>query len=418
VTKKDEVELHRRLKRLGRTSSTQVKKTRTKALSLKGLPDGELLGTSFGQAYRVDSQYALDHLHGNSPLSYPLSIPTALVAEVARKPELKDVSFDRFLFLDTETTGLAGGAGTLIFLVGIGYFEENNFQLRQYFLRDPSEEMGMLELLLGDIERAAGFVTYNGQAFDLPILENRYIISLRRQVSLHSIPNLDLLHLARRLWSRTLPDCSLTTVESHVLGVRRSEADVPGSWIPGMYLDFLRTGDASQMSRVIYHNLIDILSLVSLTGEVINRFQQDNMISLSASEALAVARWHQNSGRGTSAEQAFRQAISSSSPELRLEALRWYTDHLKREGRRADAQEWWIAWHEHDPTDPRPCVELAKYFEWELRDIPKAFEWSQHALQCLTHWPADWQRDKAWKEVENRLKRLGRKLGLDTTNPE
>jgi uncharacterized protein YprB with RNaseH-like and TPR domain len=408
--KKDEVELRRRLKRLGRAQSRSMQRSASSAFPIKGLPDGEIIDTHFGQTYRIVSQYDLDHLHGNHPLSNALSFPASLAADVARKPELEDVELARLLFLDTETTGLAGGAGTLIFLVGVGYFEEGKFHLNQYFLRDPGEEMGMLDLLQGDIEKSAGFVTYNGQAFDLPILENRYIIALRRQVPLLSSPNLDLLHLARRLWSRSLPDCTLSTVESHVLGVKRSEEDVPGSWIPGMYLDYLRTGDASEMSRIIYHNLIDILSLVSLTGEILKRFEKDDMVSLSGSEALAVARWHQDSGRGTSAEEAFQRAISSSEVDLRLNALRWYTTHLKREGRRTEAVKWWVMWHGLAPSDHRPCIELAKYYEWEIRDPAEAYEWSQNALQCLTHWPADWRRDNAWKEVENRIKRLTKKL--------
>jgi uncharacterized protein YprB with RNaseH-like and TPR domain len=416
VTKKDEVELRRRLKRLGRAQSRSTKKASSAEHLSKGLPDGEVIDTTFGKAYRIVSQYDLDHLHGKYPLSDVLSFAPSLAADVARKPELSEVPLDQLLFLDTETTGLAGGAGTLIFLVGVGYFEQDNFHLRQYFLRDPAEEMGMLDLLQSDIEKSAGFVTYNGQAFDLPILENRYIIALRRQIPLLSSPNLDLLHLARRLWSRSLPDCSLTTVESHVLGVTRSEADVPGSWIPGMYLDYLRTGNASEMSRIIYHNLIDILSLVSLTGEVLKRFEKNDVISLSGSEALAVARWHQDSGRSTSAEDAFQRAISSSRLDLRVDAHRRYTDYLKREGRRKEAVALWIMWHELAPSDHRPCIELAKYFEWEVRDLGEAYEWSQRALQCLTHWPADWRRDKAWEEVENRLKRLTRKLAQKNSN--
>lgn len=418
MTKKDEVELRRRLKRLGRTRSQVKRSSPSNAYPEKGLPDGEVIETTFGQAYRIDSHYPLNHQHGLTPLSSVLSFPTSLTADVARKPELQDIPVNQLLFLDTETTGLAGGAGTLIFLVGVGTFEDNAFHLRQYFLRDPGEEMGMLDLLQEDIDKASGFVTYNGQAFDLPLLENRYIIALKRRIPLLSSPNLDLLHLARRLWKRSLPDCTLPTVESHVLGVERSEADVPGSWIPGMYLDYLRTGDASEMSRIIYHNLIDILSLVSLTAEVLNRYEKGDVISLSGSEALAVARWHQDLGRGLPAEEAFKRAISSSKLDLRLDALRWYTTHLKQAGRRADAVEWWNTWYELSPSDHRPCIELAKYFEWEMKDLERAYEWSQQALQCLTHWPADWRRDRVWQEIEHRLKRLTQKLEVAKSSQE
>jgi uncharacterized protein YprB with RNaseH-like and TPR domain len=378
----------------------------------QGLPEGDVIETSFGSTYRLEARYPTDHQHGNYLLSTALSFPSRLAAEVVRNPALSMTSLDQMMFLDTETTGLAGGAGTLVFLVGVGYFEGNEFFLRQYFLRDPAEEMGMLTLLQDDLEKAAGFVTYNGQAFDLPLLENRYVISLKKRLSLVASPNLDLLHVARRLWQRSLPDCKLSTVESHVLGVERTEADVPGAWIPGMYLDYLRTGDASEMSRVIYHNLIDVLSLVSLTGQVLTRFEVGDPVSLSSGEALAIARWHQDSGRASPAELAFKRAISSSKVELRIEALRRYSAHLKRDGRRADAVELWQLWHDLSPEDDRPCIELAKYYEWERKDIDVAMEWAQRALQCLTHWPDDWRRERAWAEVENRLKRLDRKRGL------
>jgi len=409
VTKEESAELRRRLKRLGGRKSVSSKGKSPQTHPVQRLPEGDVIETSFGSTYRLEARYPTDHHHGKFQLSQTLSFPSKLAAELVRKPKLSTTSVDQLLFLDTETTGLAGGAGTLVFLVGVGYFEGNEFFLRQYFLRDPAEEMGMLTLLQDDLDKAAGFVTYNGQAFDLPLLENRYVVALKKRMSLSSSPNLDLLHLVRRLWQRSLPDCKLSTVESHMLGVERSEADVPGAWIPGMYLDYLRTGDASEMSRVIYHNLIDVLSLVSLTGQVLTRFEESDPVSLSGEEALAVARWHQDSGRGSPAELAFKRAISSSKIELKVEALRRYSAHLKREGRRVDAVEQWKLWHELAPEDDRPCIELAKYHEWESNNLESAMQWTQSALQCLTHWPDNWRRERAWAEVENRLKRLDRK---------
>ena len=410
VMKKEPADLRRRLKRLGRHRSKKPKSLSSAFRSIQGLPEGDIIETSFGSTYRLEERFSSDHQHGHFPLSHTLTFPTQLVAEVVRKPELGTTDLDQLMFLDTETTGLAGGAGTLVFLVGIGYFQDREFFLRQYFLRDPAEEMGMLDLLHEDLQRAAGYVTYNGQAFDLPLLENRYVVALKRRLSLVSSPNLDLLHLTRRLWKESLPDCTLSTVERHVLGVERSDADVPGSWIPGMYLDYLRTGDASEMSRVIYHNFIDVLSLVSLTGQVLARFEGSDPVALSGGEALAVARWHQDFGRGSPAELAFKRAVDSSKVDLKIEALRRYSAYLKREGRRVEAVKLWRKWHELSPEDDRPCIELAKFYEWEIHDYLKAMEWSQRALQCLTHWPGDWRRERNWGEIEHRIKRLDQKL--------
>ena len=337
-----------------------------------------------------------------------------LAAEVARQPGLRETSLEQLIFIDTETTGLAGGAGTIAFMVGVGAFVENTFQLRQYFLRDPGEERGMLHALQGDIEVAAGFVSYNGRTFDLPILEMRYMLGLRRHWPLSTWPQLDLLHPARRLWRRSLPDCTLGTIERHQLGVQRTEEDVPGALIPGLYLDYLRTGDASEMGRVVYHNAIDVLTLVGLTIQVLDRYQREDPSQLSGSEALAIGRWHHDAGRLEPAEMAYRKAVSSSELEVRLDALGYLTAHLKRQGRREEAVDGWQMLHSLAPDDPRPCVELAMHYEWHAPNLVEARRWAQEALVCLTHWTDNWRRDQAWASVEHRLARLARKLGSES----
>jgi uncharacterized protein YprB with RNaseH-like and TPR domain len=374
------------------------------------LPAGNELLTPYGKAFRIESEYELDHEHGGEKLSRVLDYPSDLAAEVAQQPDFNEVHLRDLAFIDTETTGLAGGAGTLVFLVGVGAFVEDKFRLRQYFLRDPEEEAGMLSQLEEDLQGASGFVTYNGRAFDLPLLENRYILALRERIALSSNPHLDLLHLSRRLWKNALPNCTLGTVEAQILGVNRTDEDVPGSWIPGMYLDYLRTGDASDMARVIYHNTIDILSLVTLTGQILSRHEDANLSALSESEALAVARWHQDSGRGQSAETAFHQAITSRDDTLRVEALKRFGEMLKRQNRRAEAVEIWQEWHGLAPDDPSPCVELAMYYEWEVKELGDAKSWAQEAMNCLSHWEPNWRRDQIWGELEHRLTRLDRKI--------
>jgi hypothetical protein len=178
-----------------------------------------------------------------------------------------------------------------------------------------------------------------------------------------------------------------------------------------MYLDYLRTGDASQMARVVYHNAVDVLTLVSLAVEVLKRHQRRALSALSGPEALAVARWHQTAGRSDPAEAAFQVALADTKPDLRREALRRYTSQLKRQGRREQAVVGWREWHALAPEDPAPCIELAKHYEWHAKDLQEARRWALAALVCLTHRPADWRRDRAWAEVKHRLDRLARRLG-------
>jgi uncharacterized protein YprB with RNaseH-like and TPR domain len=375
------------------------------------LPPGEMVQTSHGEAFRIATVFPLQHQHGKGTIGDLLSDQVQLAAEIAGHTGLADTPLERLVFLDTETTGLAGGAGTLVFLVGVGMFVEAGFRLRQYVLRDPGEEPAMLEALQQDLEEASGFVTFNGRAFDIPLLEMRYVVGLQRQWSLSSVPHFDLLFPARRLWQRLLPDCTLSTLEREICGVERTGEDVPGSEIPAIYLDYLRSGDAAQMLRVIYHNEVDILSLICLASQILRRHNPEDIPSLSAAEALAVARWHQQAGRSESADLAFAQARARSKRGIRLDVLRYQTLHLKREGRHEEAVEGWCAWTELTPEDPRPFIELAKYFEWKEQDLGEALRWAESALLSLSHWSPGWRRDQAWEAIQHRLGRLTRKLG-------
>lgn len=404
--------LRRRLGRLDRKRRRSPSKIDSEPeLPRKGLPPGEEIDTPFGPAFLIQTQYPIDYLHGSNRLSDILEYDTLIAAEVARQPSLGETSIERLVFIDTETTGLVGGAGTIAFMIGVGAFKDDSFVLRQYFLRDPSEERGMLTALQGDLEFAEGFVSYNGRAFDLPLLEMRYMLGFRHQWSLSTWPQFDLLHPARRLWRMSLPDCTLGTIEQLQLDVHRTEEDVPGSLIPGLYLDYLRSGDASQMSRIVYHNAVDILTLVGLATQILNRHQYEDSSKLSGGEALAIARWHHEAGRLEAAEDAFVRAIKSSKHDVRIDALHRYTTYLKGQDRREEAVEKWQTLHSLIPDDPRPCVELAKYYEWHAKDLEQAQYWAQEALICLSHWEAGWRRDQVWGEIEHRLARLARKAG-------
>jgi uncharacterized protein YprB with RNaseH-like and TPR domain len=409
----DSSELRRRLRRLGRRKRASPRKTPPAINGTAGLPPGEVLQTPHGETYRITRSFALEHVHGAGKLCDLLAHQAQLAGDVAGQAELGEFSIDQFAFLDTETTGLSGGAGTLVFLVGVGAFTDGGFRLHQYFLRDPGEEPALLHALQEDLEAARGFVTFNGRAFDIPLLEMRYVIGLQRRWALGSYPHLDLLFPARRLWQRMLPDCTLSTLERDICGVKRTGEDVPGSEIPSLYMEFLRTGDATDMHRVIYHNEIDVLSLVTLASQILDRYSSDDLDRLAAPEALAVARWHQLGGRSKHADQAYTQARSASVRGIRLDAIRYQTIHLKREGRHEEALEAWRAWCDISPDDPRPCIELAKYYEWHAKDLEQALAWTESALVTLSHWSNDWRRDQVWGEIAHRMKRLSRKLGRE-----
>ena len=396
--------------------SRGARRARTSAL-----PPGEEIETPLGVAFRIDNHFPTNHQHGRVALEDLLSFAPELAAEVAGDHRLLTARLAGWAFVDLETTGLAGGAGTLGFLIGVGSFVPKGFRLRQYFMRAPEEEPAMLHALKHDLKQAEGVVSFNGRVFDLPLLEARSTIALRERWRVSDWPHFDLIYPSRRLWRRSLADCRLATLEQHVLQVTRSEADVPGALIPGMYLDYLRTGDASEMRRVIYHNSIDILSLVGLAAGVLDRYRLPDPGALSGEEALAVARWHQVAGRDGEAEAAYRAAVKGANGrELQAEALRRFSAHLKRAGRRVDAISSWKTWHALAPDDPGPCIELAKYYEWDAKSCEEALNWAEQALSSLAKWPADWRRREAEGDINHRIRRLRRKLkkGRTSARPE
>jgi len=402
--------LQQRLQRIGRNKAARTPPLEKGVRDVSGLHPGKSQETPYGTAFIIETQYPGTHEHGSSPLGSLTHFESRSAAGIAADPSLEGLSLDGLVFLDTETTGLAGGAGTVAFLVGVGKFVEGEFWLRQYFLRDLGQEQAMLHAIEGDLESSAGFVTFNGRSFDVPLLEMRFTLGMRKRIPLTGWPHLDLLYPSRRLWRRALPDCRLNTIEREVLGVQRSGEDIPGDLIPGLYLDYLRTGDSREMERVIYHNAIDILSLVTLTVEVLGRHRPDAFSNLSASEAFGVAQWHQGAGRSEPAELAYRAVIERGDPIVRLEALRHQTAYLKRLGRRDQAVDGWELWHKLKPDDPRPCIELAMYYEWHARDLDMGKTWAEVGLACLSNWANDWRCEEISKDLQHRISRLNRKL--------
>jgi uncharacterized protein YprB with RNaseH-like and TPR domain len=204
--------------------------------------------TPRGDVFIAEQVYLPDYHHGNSPIV--CSPPLSLISQWANDARLADIPLSKFAFLDTETSGLSGGTGTYAFMVGIARFVDDQFLLRQFFMRDPAEEPAMLEAIAEFLAPAQALVTFNGKAFDAPLLSTRY--------RLHHIPipykdysHLDLLPLARRLWRDRLESRALKYLEQHILGLTRSSEEVPGYEIPWLFFDYLRTGCPSSVRRLL-----------------------------------------------------------------------------------------------------------------------------------------------------------------------
>ncbi len=224
------------------------------------LPDGDVVETVVGPCYVRRIEYPLDHRHGDRTLGDLGVIDWPRIGELARDPEL-DVALSDCIFLDTETTGLSGGAGTIVFMCGLGFFERDRFVVEQVFLRCFSEEAGALAHVAARLEEHPTLVTFVGKSFDRHRLAARMTIHKIRSPVLTD-QHLDLYYLARRAWGQDLPDVRLRTVEEQRLGVYRVE-DLPGAEAPYAFLSWIRDR-TGRVDRVFEHNRLDVLSLVTL----------------------------------------------------------------------------------------------------------------------------------------------------------
>lgn len=283
------------------------------------------------------------------------------------------------LFIDTETTGLAGGTGTHVFLVGLGMFVDGGFRVRQYFLRHPGEERALLAAIEAELGASSCLVTYNGSSFDIPLLQTRF------RMHHHQCPlpdkHLDLLHAARAVWKHRLPSCSLGTIERDVLGITRVD-DAPGWMIPQMYFDYLQSRNVNTLANVFAHNQQDIISLARITA-LIHGYQAGIDEPVHPTDRLCVALLRLRLGEIDLALSAISRELNSViiPAHLRFTALRDVSVVLKRHRRYDDALELW----ERGLSDPNRAVrsfcaeELAKHLEHRARDHRRALELARRA---------------------------------------
>jgi hypothetical protein len=371
------------------------------------LEGGELL-TAAGATHAVERIYPPEHLHGDQPL-LPPHIP-AVMATWAKAPHLDGIDPTKVAFLDTETSGLSGGTGTLAFLVGVGRFEEQGFRLVQFFLRTPAEEVAMLSALESFLAPCQVLVSFNGKAFDVPLLRTRYRLNGWSRPPINELDQLDLLHLSRRLWRNTLPRCNLLSLETYILNVCRSAEDVPGWAIPELYFDYLQSGDASPLKNVFYHNAIDIISLVVLLNQAAALLDDSiHEARISGQEWVARGRLYEDQREPSKAAQAYTSAINKGlSEEIYWPTVKRLSLIHKRQGNLEAAIRLWRK--AASRGELYAFVELAKVYEHRLGDIPAALEWTQAAIHLArSSFLTPIQRSRWLPELEHRLARLKRK---------
>ena len=394
---------------------------------------GEMLGgraarNAFGECLVIDRRYESDRWHGDVRIaeceigdagSLGLLDPQLAGARSAR----------RTVFVDLETTGLSGGAGTVAFLVGCGFFDLGAFQVRQFLLTSYSAERALLTAVAEFFDDADLIVSYNGKTFDLPVMETRWLFH-RMEMPLEGVPHFDALHTARRLWKPRAADpmeggCRLSTLERTLFDVRRV-GDVPGFEIPSRFFHFMRSGDPRPLEPVLEHNRLDLVSLAAVTARAVRLVAEGADGCPDGSQALAVGRIYERAGLFDRAEACYRRAASTESRaaatenlEVRSESLYRLGLRCRRERRFTEAVAIWqelVALTEPRSARRHPTVAalrqcaveaLAIHLEHRDRDLETARDLAMFALKERSEEGRDDRRAEGYR---HRLARLERKL--------
>jgi uncharacterized protein YprB with RNaseH-like and TPR domain len=352
---------------------------------IEDLVSGQVVHTPYGSHFETEQHFAPGHRHGTYEISALPTLAADLLASLS-DGAIPDSPPHRWLFLDTETTGLAGGSGTYAFLIGVGSIGEDGFRVRQFFMRDYSEEASVLHSLTEYIARFDVLITYNGRSYDQPLLETRYTMNRARH-PFARLQHLDLLYGARRLFKLRLENCRLVNLENQILGFER-EGDIPGEMIPYCYFEYLRSRRAHRLPPIFHHNVLDIVSLACLTG-VIPGFFQDAFRDPSTVRArhgmdlLGLARWLQMAGRLDEALSLLRRAIDMGMPDRHLFAALYAAGTIEKKQGQIHAA---VATFTDLSLSPNPFrvkayEELAMHYEHRERSFAMAIECVRAARQ-------------------------------------
>ncbi len=344
---------------------------------------GETVETDFGRHFETEKLYERHRRHGSADVGSLADLPVDLLNAIS-EGAAPDTSPAEWAFLDTETTGISGGTGTCAFLVGVGRITPEGFRVRQFFMRDYSEEASLLDAVARHLAPFRVLITYNGRAFDQPLLETRYLLN-RRRPPFARMEHLDLLYGARRLWKLRYESCRLVDLENQVLGFER-EGDVPGALIPYLYFEYLRTRRAARLLPVFHHNATDILTLACLTGIVPRAFQDpENLPFRHGAEIAGIARWLREAGELEQSRALFRRAIEAGLSDDLLFRTIWDLAALER---KLGAEDRAVAlWTDlgavRNAFRVQALEELAKHYEHRQKDLARALEATRAALGHL-----------------------------------
>jgi uncharacterized protein YprB with RNaseH-like and TPR domain len=384
---------------------------------LEELVEGRWITLGEQRCYVTDRLYSWADSYGDAPLTAFLEAPDAQWTPFACLEPDQPFALRRAALLDIETTGLARGAGTYAFMVGLGLPGDDGLRVRQFFMPAYGDEEALLDLLAADLRTAEGLVTFNGRSFDWPILRARFVLA-RRPLPLDDAPHLDLLTLARRLWRRRLDSCALSSLETHILGVQRTDDDVPGYLIPQLYQDYLELGRTRPLVGIFYHNRMDILAMAALAGRVGRLLATpQHAEAIAVCDFLALGMLYERTARLTEALEAYQTAAQTAHDAGETVAsCKCHAALLKRLGRLEEACQVWQGQLGGEAL--YPYIELSKVCEHRQGDYAAAQRLVRQALDWVdtrAHALGRAEHARLRDELSHRLERLERRVSTRPT---
>ncbi len=362
---------------------------------------GELVAGSAGCYCLIRTHYPIGFSHGAFILEADLVEKSVPAAAFSPFEESFELPLSSMVFVDTETTGL-GGSGAVAFLIGAGRVTNHGFEVLQYLIPDYSDEAAMLEDFHQNLSTGSTIVSFNGASFDLPVLQDRMIIN-RVARKLDYEYHLDLLHSARRLFKRRLQDCTLTNLERQLFSFYRT-ADIPGYLVPSVYFEWLSAQELSQMKAVLEHNRFDIVSLYFLTNLISEAYLSEGGTLEHPEDLHSLSRFYERRRENTRIEKVYNRVKQFDNGFSPAAALHFARSFKRAQNIQESVKIWETLVTEKSSESFWACIELAQYYEHQLKDFENALEYAEAASQCGRI------SDKLLLALNKRVSRLTKKL--------
>lgn len=347
-------------------------------------------------------EYPLDYKHGHYTLGEILPVMDQWQKDNIEHPlSAKGHQCKDLFFFDTETTGLSGGAGTTIFLLGYARVHEDKVVVRQHLLPAPGNEVALYQSFLQEVDYTT-LVTYNGKAFDWPQVKTRHTLVREHVPKLPLFGHFDLLHAARRLWKDTMESVRLVNVEKEILGIKR-ENDIPGFLAPMIYFDFVKTHEMEGIKGVLKHNEWDVLTLITLYIHL-SKLLQTNSDTRNEREEFEVGRWFDSLGEKKIAARIYENIVERSwGASYKLGLIK------KREARYGEAKELFLQsfGNKENPKKEEAAIELSMLLEHKEKDYSAALFYAEQAFDSWKEKQLS-LRNKEGKNSDKYMKRIER----------